>query len=742
MEKIDVLIVDDDSDVSGFIRRKLKQDAPHLGITEAGGGRECLEHLKTHHTDCILTDYQMPGMDGMELLLRLREAGDETPVIFVTGQGNEEVAREAFKNGAFDYFTKEVGFAHFPRIVNSIEQAVRQRRAREMKEAAETELAEEKAKLQSILSSIGDGISIQDRELRILYQNPAHISMIGSHAGEYCYMAYMRREGPCPGCPILACMEDGEVHRITKSSAKASHVHHVELTASPLRDSSGRIIAGIEVARDITAKVEAEESAASTKRTFAEIVGAIKFGMVIVGRDRIVRRANAAALRMMGLDSEDEIVGKVCHKRICPAEEGRCPILDLGQDVDLSEKVLLTAGGERIPILKTVTPVVMDGEELLLETFVDITALKDAQKEVAETRAFLQSVIDGAADPIMVVGTDYTVNLMNKAAQRLSTRGVDLSGQYKCYEVSHGEDRPCRREEGHDCPLEMVMESGAPVAVLHSHKNEKGEPRWVEITASPLRDSAGGITAIIETSRDITDRKKLERERLDLQAMVTHDMKGPLTAILGYSEILLEDNAGVAGQEARDMVSAINKNGKRLAGMIDGYLTFSRIEDGRFHLNPSPVDIMGLVDEAVAEYMELAKNRDIKLDVNMSGDLPYVMLDKGYMLRAVGNLIENAVNYTPEGGSVALSVETRRGASGDELAVTVSDTGPGIPAHEHGRIFEKYYRLAQSSGKKGTGLGLAVVKAVAEAHHGRVELESEPGLGSRFTLVIPVTPYA
>jgi len=616
MDKISVLIVDDDPGVSGSIRRKLERDAPHMSIAEAAGGRECLEYLNTHHADCILTGYQMPGMDGMELMLRLKEAGDDTPVIFVTGQGDEEVARDAFKNGAFDYFTKEAGFAHFPMVVNSIEQAVSQRRARGMKEAE------------------------------------------------------------------------------------------------------------------------------SSKRAFAEIVGAIKFGMVIVGRDRIVRRANATALRMMGLVSEDEIVGKVCHKMICPAEEGKCPILDLGQNVDLSEKVLLTARGESVPILKTVTPVVMEGEELLLETFVDITSLKDAQREAAETRSFLQSVIDGAADPIMVVGTDYTVNLMNKAAQRLSTRGVDLSGQNKCYEVSHGEDRPCRREEGHDCPLEMVMGSGAPVTVLHSHKNEKGEPRWVEITASPLKDSAGGITAIIETSRDITDRKNLERERLDLQAMVTHDMKGPLTAILGYSEILLEDAREVAGQEARDMVSAINKNGKRLAGMIDGYLTFSRIEDGRFRLNPAPVDIMGLVGEAVAEYSETAKSKDIKLDVNMSGDLPYVMLDKGYMLRAVTNLLENAINYTPDGGSVALSVETRRGASGDELAVTVTDTGPGIPAIEHGRIFDKYYRLAQSSGKKGTGLGLAIVKAVAEAHNGRVELESEPGRGSRFTLVIPVTPFA
>ncbi len=129
MEILNILLVDDDAEIGMFIKRKLSIEAPHFSIAFVESGQECLDYLKNHTVDCILSDYQMPGMNGMELLLAMKGQGSDVPVIFVTGQGNEEVAREAFKNGAYDYFTKEVGFAHFARIINSVEQAVKQRGA-------------------------------------------------------------------------------------------------------------------------------------------------------------------------------------------------------------------------------------------------------------------------------------------------------------------------------------------------------------------------------------------------------------------------------------------------------------------------------------------------------------------------------------------------------------------------------------------------------------------------------------
>lgn len=618
MEKINLLIVDDEPEVSGFIRLKLGSVAPHLSITEVNTARGCIEYLKSHDTDCILAGCQMPDMDGLALLKQLRAKGDTTPVIMLTAQGSEPLAREVFKNGASDYFTREMVFDNFPMMVESIEQAVGQHRAMLEKESA-------------------------------------------------------------------------------------------------------------------------REAAARSSRTFADVVESIKFGMVIVGRDRLIRRANETALKMMGLTSEDEIVGRVCHNNICPADVGKCPILDLGLKVDLSEKVLLTGNGHTVPILKTVTPVVIDGEELLLETFVDITALKDAEKKVVETRAFLQSVIDGAADPIMVMDKDHTVILMNIAAGRLRAGEKAAGREHKCYQISHGVDSPCVLSGvGQECPLELVLATGEPATVVHNHAGAGGEDRWVEITASPLIDSSGDVAAVIATSRDITARMSLERERLDLQAMITHDMKGPLTAMLGYSEILYEDEKAVPDPEAREMISSIRSSGRRLSAMIDDYLAFSRLESGRVVLNMDMENIALLLEEAASDQMEAARKKGIVLETRLPDRLPYVAMDRSHLQRAVTNLIDNAINYTQKGGTVCVSAALLERAGDGELVISVTDNGPGIPAEEHARIFDRYYRLAQSARKKGSGLGLAIVKAVAEAHNGYIELDSAPGRGSTFSIVMPV----
>jgi len=129
MEQIKLVIVDDDSDIRYLMKMKLQLDAPHFAIDVVESAEQCLEYLTHNRVDCILSDYQLYECSGMDLLLRLRGSSDNTPFIFITGQEREGLAREAFKNGAFDYFTKDIGFAYFARIINSVEQAVRQRRS-------------------------------------------------------------------------------------------------------------------------------------------------------------------------------------------------------------------------------------------------------------------------------------------------------------------------------------------------------------------------------------------------------------------------------------------------------------------------------------------------------------------------------------------------------------------------------------------------------------------------------------
>lgn len=202
MEPLKLLLVDDDADILKLMTLKLSLEAHHLTINAVESGQECLEYIKTNEVDCILSDYQMPGMDGMELLLAIRGLGNDVAFIFVTGQGNEQVAREAFKNGADNYFTKIPGFAHFPKLIQSVEQAAGLRKVQAEKKRAEENLYRLNH-MYRVLKSIHHAI-IRIRDRRQLLQELCrvvveeslfHMAGIGMVNEESPYVCFVAKAG-------------------------------------------------------------------------------------------------------------------------------------------------------------------------------------------------------------------------------------------------------------------------------------------------------------------------------------------------------------------------------------------------------------------------------------------------------------------------------------------------------------------------------------------------------------------
>jgi signal transduction histidine kinase len=233
---------------------------------------------------------------------------------------------------------------------------------------------------------------------------------------------------------------------------------------------------------------------------------------------------------------------------------------------------------------------------------------------------------------------------------------------------------------------------------------------------------------------DITDRIILERQRADFLAMITHDFKTPISAIILSAGLMLK-RPEVFGPKSVKIAETIKNSVERLRGMAEDFMICSKLESGASGANQFAVEDIGRLLSGVREtFSTLAHDKGLVLEFEVTPELPPVSLDRGKVERALFNLVQNAINYTPTGGRVSVKAAAKEG----QAVISVSDTGPGIAPEEQAKVFERYYRSSATNKVQGTGLGLAVVKAVAEAHGGSVTLTCPPGQGCTFRFALPL----
>lgn len=263
---------------------------------------------------------------------------------------------------------------------------------------------------------------------------------------------------------------------------------------------------------------------------------------------------------------------------------------------------------------------------------------------------------------------------------------------------------------------------------------ESGE-KSCRFFASPVR-SEGEITGVILFLVDVTEQLKAERVRQEFSANVSHELKTPLTSISGFAEMIQTGMVQDAGEIHR-FSGMIYDEARRLLALIDDIMRLSRIEENSVEENAVSVNLYSLARGVCISLKPLAQKRDITL--RAGGENVLVRGNLSMLNEMVMNICENAVKYNVQGGSVDVEVHEVEENGTPQALIRVSDTGIGIPAEHHDRIFERFYRVDKSRSKQtgGTGLGLSIVKHIVEYHHGEIRFESEEGKGTVVTVVLP-----
>jgi two-component system phosphate regulon sensor histidine kinase PhoR len=253
----------------------------------------------------------------------------------------------------------------------------------------------------------------------------------------------------------------------------------------------------------------------------------------------------------------------------------------------------------------------------------------------------------------------------------------------------------------------------------------------VTIARLMLQDRTGGAVAVFH---DITDLKRIEEMRKDFVANVSHELRTPLTSIKGYAETLCDEGMEDV-PKAESFAQIILKHANRLSTLLQDLLSLTRLESESAPILRNEFDLRKVVDGAVLVVKPSAETKNLNIQTEAVPEKTMVWADRDQIGQALINLLDNAVKYTPERGSITVSVKD----AGNEVHVTVADTGIGIPREHLNRIFERFYRVDKNRSRElgGTGLGLSIVKHIVQSHGGRVWVQTELEGGSAFSFSLP-----
>lgn len=352
-----------------------------------------------------------------------------------------------------------------------------------------------------------------------------------------------------------------------------------------------------------------------------------------------------------------------------------------------------------------------------------VLALAENQQQLRLHSAALTS----AASAILITDSDGVLVWANPAYEELTGRKLEDEIGRTVDIIRLGGD--AENVEG----LRQAMLEGRPFRGELESTRHDGSVVEEMVVVDPVLDKKGEVTNFVLVRQDITERKRLEQLKSDFLSLVSHELRTPLTSIIGFADLLLKEAEATDGERQRVFAEKIRSHSAEMHGLVEELLEVSQMQtDPNIRLNLESVDLAEVAEKAAGSLM-LDESHRLEYDFK---DAPEVLCDPEKVAHIVTNLVTNAQKYSPDGGTIKVSVYP----DGEYVRLSVEDEGVGIDSADVDRIFDRFTQADMSSTREfgGFGLGLFIVKTIVDAHHGRVEVDSEVGKGSAFHVYLPV----
>lgn len=355
-----------------------------------------------------------------------------------------------------------------------------------------------------------------------------------------------------------------------------------------------------------------------------------------------------------------------------------------------------------------------------------------ALQDITDTKSRLRVMVNRLMDGVMTTDNEKRIVLTNPAfLHMLDYHGADVVG-HLVPEVMPNETLVRLIDEALAMPSDTFTEI---VQELALGSRDGQSERILSVRCAPFRGRTGVNLGTITVLHDITAIKKMERMKSDFVSMVSHEIRSPMNSLLMQMKVILDGLAGEVTDKQREILERASGKIRNLTEMVSELLDLARIESGLVVNEKETIELPALLKDQISFHLAAAQAKNISLELEPLPVMPAIQANRRSMEEVFTNLVTNAIKYSPPDGRISLSATLEN----DYIAITVRDTGFGIPEEDIEEIFTRFYRVKDSNTRTihGTGLGLAIVKSIVNAHHGSIKVESKLGQGTAFTVFLP-----